>query len=75
MTRYVAFLRGVSPANASMPQLKECFEQAGFGNVRTLYTFYTPTPKGPVFMQLLERHFGGDITTRTWDTVRKCAQA
>jgi uncharacterized protein (DUF1697 family) len=170
--RYVAFLRGVSPANASMPALQRCFEQAGFENVRTLlssgnvvfdarkashaalekraeaamrdglghafdtvvrscaelqalleadafarhalpadakrvvsflrdpqsasapvlpvekegarileriggevYTFYTPTPKGPVFMQLLERHFGKDITTRTWDTVRKCAGA
>ena len=170
--RYVAFLRGVSPVNASMPALRRCFEQAGFGNVRTLlasgnvvfdarkagnarlaaaaeqamqeglgshfativrsqeelqallaadafarhelpagakrvlsflrdparaatpalpvakdgacilerigaevYTFYTPTPKGPVFMQLLERHFGRDITTRTLDTVRKCAVA
>jgi len=170
--RYVAFLRGVSPTNASMPALQRCFEQAGFENVRTLlssgnvvfdarkaknaalarraeeamrdtlghafdtivrscaelqalleadafarhalpteakrvvsflrdpdaaptptlpvekegarileriggevYTFYTPTPKGPVFMQLLERHFGRDITTRTWDTVRKCAGA
>lgn len=169
--RYVAFLRGVSPLNASMPALKRCFEQAGFGNVRTLlasgnvafdarkateaalakraeaamqavlghsfdtivrsqerlrallaadafarhalpadakrvlsflrepgqptpvlpvecdgarilerigdevYTFYTPTPKGPVFMKLLEQQFGKAITTRTWDTVRKCAQA
>jgi uncharacterized protein (DUF1697 family) len=170
--RYVAFLRGVSPANASMPALRRCFEQAGFENVRTIlssgnvafdarkaknamlarraeaamgdglghafdtivrscaqlqalleadafarhdlpagakrvlsflrdpdsaptpalpvekegarileriggevYACYTPTPKGPVFMQLLERHFGKGITTRTWDTVRKCAVA
>ena len=170
--RYVAFLRGVSPTNASMPALKRCFEDAGFSNVRTLlasgnlvfdarkgsnaalarraeeamhkdlghafativrsqpelqalleadaftrhalpadakrvvsflrdpdaaptpalpvekegariherigaevYTSYTPTPKGPVFMQLLDKHFGDGITTRTWDTVRKCAQA
>ena len=170
--RYVAFLRGVSPVNASMPALKACFEKAGFGSVRTLlasgnvvfdarkagnealakraeaamardlgrsfativrsqeqlqallatdafarhrlpanakrvlsflrdpaqaatpalpveqdgacilervggevYTFYTPTAKGPVFMQLLERHFGTGITTRTLDTVRKCAVA
>jgi len=169
--RYVAFLRGVSPGNASMPALKRAFEQAGFTEVCTLlasgnvvfdarkasnaalerkaeramqaalghsfdaivrsqpelqallaadafarhalpaqakrvlsflrdpaqpapalpiaqdgacilerigaqvYTFYTPTAKGPVFMQLLERHFGRGITTRTWDTVRKCALA
>jgi len=34
--RYVAFLRGVSPGNASMPALKRCFEQSGFTGVRTL---------------------------------------
>src|SRR4051812_13474129 len=36
MTRYVAFLRGVSPMNCKMPQLKRCFEAAGFTDVRTL---------------------------------------
>ena len=36
MPRYVAFLRGVSPLNAKMPELKRCFEAAGFGDVRTL---------------------------------------
>ena len=171
MPRYVAFLRGVSPMNASMPALKACFEAAGFTNVRTLLssgnvvfdarssspvalerraekamqsglgnsfrtivrsadelrrfvdsdpfaefglpshakrvvTFlrgpverslalpierdgasilgctgaevlsaYVPGPKGPVFMVLLERTFGTDITTRTLETVRKCASA
>lgn len=38
MTRYVAFLRGVSPLNARMAELKRCFEQAGFENVRTVLT-------------------------------------
>lgn len=33
---YAAFLRGVSPMNARMPELKRCFEQAGFADVRTL---------------------------------------
>jgi uncharacterized protein (DUF1697 family) len=171
MPRYVAFLRGVGPMNASMPALKACFEAAGFTDVRTLLssgnvafdsrsaspatlerraekamqsgldhsfrtivrsaeslrrfldaepfaefalpphakrvvTFlrgpaqlalelpierdgatilrcsgaevlsaYGPGPKGPVFMSLLERTFGTDITTRTLDTVRKCASA
>jgi uncharacterized protein (DUF1697 family) len=171
MPRYVAFLRGVSPMNAKMPDLKRCFEEAGFADVRTLLssgnvvfssraskesllrrkaedaiqsglgrsfgtfirttshlqellnadtftefslapkakrviTFlpapltstvdlpaeldgarilkvvgaevlsvYLPSPKGPVFMSLLERTFGKDITTRTVDTVRKCAWA
>jgi len=36
---------------------------------------YVPDEKGPVFMQLLEGTFGKDITTRTWDTVAKCAVA
>lgn len=36
MPRYVAFLRGVSPMNAKMPDLKRCFEEAGFANVRTV---------------------------------------
>lgn len=171
MPRYVAFLRGVSPMNAKMPELKACFEAAGFSDVRTLLssgnvvfnsrstslatlerraektmqaelgrsfeTFvrpaetlrelvesepfaefrlpagakpviaflrqstelalalpierddvsilkvtgaevlcaYVPSPKGPVFMALLERTFGKNITTRTLETVRKCAVA
>jgi len=36
MTRYVAFLRGVSPMNAKMPELKRCFEDAGFTGVKTV---------------------------------------
>lgn len=36
MPRFVAFLRGVSPLNAKMPELKRCFESAGFSNVKTL---------------------------------------
>jgi hypothetical protein len=35
-------------------------------------TAYVPHPKGPVFMVMLEKAFGKDITTRTLDTVRKC---
>jgi len=73
--RFVAFLR--DPDQAPQPGLP--IEQDGASILERVgsevYTFYTPTPKGPVFMQLLERHFGSGITTRTWDTVRKCAQA
>jgi uncharacterized protein (DUF1697 family) len=36
MPRYAAFLRGVSPMNAKMPELKRAFEAAGFTEVRTL---------------------------------------
>jgi uncharacterized protein (DUF1697 family) len=170
MKRYAAFLRGVSPMNAKMPELKRAFEKAGFDDVRTVlasgnvvfsaraasdsalqrkaeaamedhlgrafatiirsidelqallaldpfaryqlppaskrivtflreppasapprlpdqdgarilhvigrevFTTYVPTPKGPVFMTLIEKTFGRDVTTRTWDTVKKVAR-
>lgn len=171
MTRYVAFLRGVSPMNAKMPELKACYEKMGFTDVRTLlssgnvvfssakkkesvlakiledgmaqhmarsfpviirttdylramlesdpyagfqissqakrivtflmdppsegiklpierdgagilmanghevFSAYIPNARGPIFMTLIEKTFGKRVTTRTWDTVRKCAAA
>ena len=36
MAIYAAFLRGVMPTNAKMPELKRAFERAGFENVRTV---------------------------------------
>ncbi|HSM50780.1 MAG TPA: DUF1697 domain-containing protein [Thermoanaerobaculia bacterium] len=42
---------------------------------REVLTAYVPHPRGPVFMTLLERLVGTEATTRTWDTVRKCAEA
>ena len=171
MPRFAALLRGVSPMNAKMPELKAAFEAAGFTDVKTvlssgnvaftaraasetalerraeaamlerlgqafptfvrpmdalrdvlaadpyrsfridpkakrIVTFlhakplstlrlpierdgarilvikgrevfgaYLPSPKGPVFMTLIEQAFGKDVTTRTWDTVAKVARA
>jgi len=170
MPRYAAFLRGVSPLNAKMPELRQAFESAGFTDVKTLlssgnivftarspseaslqqkaeaamlerlgsafltfvrpvdalrdmlaadpyrafrltpdakrivtflrakpttklklpieqdgarilaikdrevFSAYVRTPKGPVFMALIEKTFGKDVTTRTWDTVGKVAR-
>ncbi len=168
MARYAAFLRGVSPTNAKMPDLKRALETAGFkdvttllssGNIvfdapkasneslekrieasiaksvgksflsivrsidelraliasdpfngvrmkpdtkcvvtflrhpptgiklpiqqddarvlrlvgNTLFTVYVPSPKGPVFMTLIEKAVGKAQTTRTWQTVEKVA--
>ena len=171
MTRYVAFLRGVSPMNAKMADLKECFEKMGFTGVRTIlssgnvvftgakkqelnlakviesgmakylprsfpvivrttnhllallktdpysdfhispeakrvvtflsqphkenlllpieldgakilamdgaevFTAYVPHERGPIFMTLIEKTLGKNVTTRTWDTIKKCAAA
>jgi uncharacterized protein (DUF1697 family) len=38
------------------------------------FSDYVPGPRGPVFMSLIERTFGKDVTTRTWDTVTKVAR-
>lgn len=168
MPRYVAFLRGVSPMNAKMADIKICFEKLGFQDVKTVlssgnvvfttaaksetnlakvievgmtkhlprsfpvivrkvdhllallktdpysgfrvppkakrvvtflskshhralslpididdvqilsvqnnevFTVYVPNKRGPVFMNLIEKTFGKNVTTRTWDTIRKC---
>ena len=39
-----------------------------------IFSAYVPTPKGPVFMTLIEKTFGKEVTTRTWDTVTKVAR-
>ncbi len=170
MKRYAAFLRGVSPMNAKMPDLRHAFEAAGFADVTTVlssgnvvfsapaappaelerraeagmerglgkafpiivrevdalrrmlasdpyeefalrpgtkrvvtflrrkaraprdlpieldgarilrvrggevFSAYLPGPRGPVFMSLIEKTFGKDVTTRTWDTIRRVAR-
>ncbi len=40
-----------------------------------MLTAYAPSLNGPVFMRLLSRAYGGEITTRTMETVHKCARA
>ena len=40
-----------------------------------VFSAYLPTPKGPVFMSLIEKAFGKEQTTRTWDTVTKVVRA
>ncbi len=170
MKRFAAFLRGVSPMNASMAELRRAFEAAGFEDVRTVlasgnvlfsapaaataalegkaeaamdahlgrafpaivrsvdalreivasdpyapfrlkpgakrvvtflhgkpksrialpveldgarilalhgleaFSAYERNPKGPVFMTLIEKTFGKDVTTRTWETLLKVAK-
>ena len=39
-----------------------------------IFSDYMPNPKGPIFMTLIEKTFGKEVTTRTWDTVAKCAR-
>lgn len=38
-----------------------------------VFSDYLPSARGPVFMELIEKTFGREQTTRTWETVRKVA--
>ena len=73
--RVVTFLR--EPLQASPIALPRRHGEACIWALDGAEVFcsYVPEAKGPVFMQLLEKTFGKDITTRTWDTVTKCARA
>jgi uncharacterized protein (DUF1697 family) len=171
MARYAALLRGVSPMNCKMPELKHALEQAGFTDVRTViasgnavftarkasedslqnkceaafgkylstpfmtvvrsiddleallasdpykrfqlpanakrdvtflraaprvkpklpvdlrgaricaikdrvvFSFHVPQEMDPAFMELIEKTFGKDVTTRTWETVERIVKA
>src|SRR5437764_10229584 len=72
--RIVTFLRAKPPSALRLP-----IERAGARLLvvkgREVFGAYLPTPKGPVFMALIEKTFGRDVTTRTWDTVGKVARA
>ena len=39
-----------------------------------VFSAYVRTAKGPVFMTLIERTFGKEQTTRTWETLAKVAR-
>jgi hypothetical protein len=38
-----------------------------------IFSAYVPSPRGAAFMTVIEKAVGKDVTTRTWDTVRKVA--
>jgi len=72
--RVVSFLRVPCESKVSLPISSDDAYVLGAID-REVFTAYTPNPKGPVFMQLIERTFGANVTTRTWETVRKCSIA
>jgi uncharacterized protein (DUF1697 family) len=71
--RIVTFLR---EPPAKTPALPIELDGASILAVRgaDVLSAYLPSPKGPVFMTLLEKTFGKEATTRTWDTVKKVAK-
>ena len=40
-----------------------------------VFSAYIPSTNGAPFMTLIEKTFGKDVTTRTWDTIKKIALA
>jgi uncharacterized protein (DUF1697 family) len=72
--RVVTFLLAPPAAAPSLPvTMEEASILALHGH--EAFSAYVPGPRGPVFMGLIERTFGKDVTTRTWDTVRKACAA
>ena len=72
--RVVSFLREPTGSKVALP-----IESDGARVLcvvgREAFTAYVPSDKGPVFMKLIEKAFGIDVTTRTWETIKKCAIA
>jgi len=68
--RIVTFLRETPRAKLSLPVE---FDGARILSMKKgeVFSAYVPSPRGPVFMSLIEKTFGQTVTTRTWDTVKK----
>ena len=71
--RVVTFLRAAPKAKLALPVELDGARVLCLRG-REVYSDYLRTPKGPVFMTLIEKTLGKDVTTRTWDTVVKLAR-
>jgi uncharacterized protein (DUF1697 family) len=72
--RVVTFLRDKPTSKVKLPVERDG-ARILLVQGREAFSAYVRTPKGPVFMTLIEQAFGKDVTTRTWDTVGKVARA
>ena len=70
--RIVTFLREAPARRPSLPVELDGARLLAIRG-REVLSAYVPGPRGPVFMTLIEKTFGEQVTTRTWDTVRKVA--
>lgn len=72
--KVVTFLRDKPASKLALPP---ALDGARIWTVhgREALSSYVRSDKGPVFMTLIEKTFGKDVTTRTWDTVQKVARA
>ena len=72
--RVVSFFREPCAARMPLPLAKD-MASVFLARGREAFTAYMPADKGPVFMTLIEKAFGKNVTTRTLETVAKCAVA
>jgi uncharacterized protein (DUF1697 family) len=72
--RIVTFLRDEPTVRLALPMERDGARLLALRG-RELFSAYLPSPKGAVFMTLIERTFGKALTTRTWDTVGKVVRA
>lgn len=72
--RVIAFLRSPAESDLDLPLYRGDASILRFTGAEA-FCGYVPNKNGSALMDLLERNFGKDITTRTLDTVRKCAWA
>lgn len=72
--RVVTFLKQAPQTKLSLP-IEVDGARILCANGNEVFTAYVPHPKGPVFMTLIEKTFGKEVTTRTWDTVKKIVAA
>jgi uncharacterized protein (DUF1697 family) len=72
--RVVTFLRDVPRGELALPiELHDARILCRTGC--EVFSAYVPGPRGPVFMTLIEKSLGTELTTRTWETVGKIVRA
>ena len=71
--RIVTFLRAKPTARLTLP-IEMSGAQILAVKGQEVFSAYVRTPEGPVFMTLIEKTFGKEVTTRTWDTVASVAR-
>jgi len=72
--RIVTFLREPPTGALALPVEQDGARLLALSGSEVLGA-YLRTPKGPVFMTLIERTLGKEVTTRTWETVARVARA
>jgi len=71
--RVVTFVREKPKTALKLPVVLDHARILAFDG-REVFTAYVPGPTTATFMHLIEKTFGKDQTTRTWETIQKIAK-